>query len=108
MRETMKVLALLVALECSVISTHAESAQMPVYPDKPVRIVTSEPGGSNDFPSRLIAQGLSGPLGQNVIVDNRPSSLLGEFVARATPDGYTILAAGGTFMIGPLLQKAAY
>ena len=41
------------------------------YPIKPVRIVTFEPGGGGDFVARLIAQGISGPLGQQVIVENR-------------------------------------
>ena len=41
------------------------------YPNKPIRIVTADVGGSSDFMSRLIAQGISGSLGQPVIIDNR-------------------------------------
>ena len=41
------------------------------YPNKPIRIYTGSAGGSNDAAARLIAQGISGPLGQQVIVDNR-------------------------------------
>ena len=57
------------------------------YPTRPIRLITSGAGGGNDFMARLIAQGISGPLGQNVIVENRPSSVNGELVAKALPDG---------------------
>lgn len=42
------------------------------YPNKPICMMTGEVGGSPDYVARLIAQGISGPLGQQVIVDNRP------------------------------------
>lgn len=79
-----------------------------IYPNKPIRIVTSETGGGNDIPTRLIAQGISVPLGQNVIVENRPSSVTGELVSRAVADGYTLLVHGSNFWLGPLLQKTPY
>lgn len=79
------------------------------YPYKPVRIVTSNVGGGNDFVARLIAQGISGALGQQVIVENRAISVIpGETVAKALPDGYTLLVAGGSFWIAPLIQKTPY
>ena len=78
------------------------------YPNKPIRIVTSPPGGGQDFAARLIVQGVSGPLGQQIIVENRPSNLLGEIVAKAPSDGYTLLLAGTSFMIDPLLKKTPY
>ncbi len=75
------------------------------YPSKPVRIVTSEVGGGNDFIARLMAPGLTGRLGQQVIIDNRPSGVIpGSTVSKAPPDGYTLLVYGGTFWLGPLLQ----
>ncbi len=78
------------------------------YPTKPVRIVTSLPGGNGDFISRLIALGISGPLGQQVIVDNRPGgNIQGEIVSRAPPDGYTLLHSGTTLWLGPFLQDHA-
>ena len=59
--------------------------------------------------ARLIAQGISGPLGQPVIVDNRASGIIpGEIVAKAPPDGYTLLVGGGSLWIAPLLQKTPY
>ncbi len=78
------------------------------YPNRPVRIVTGEPGGTNDFVARLLAQGLTKGLGQNVIIENRPSNLIGEVVAKAPADGYTLLVAGATFVTVPLLQKTPY
>jgi len=78
------------------------------YPVRPVRIITSPAGGGNDFPARLIARGISGALGQQVIVDNRPAILAPEIVAKATPDGYTVLVAGSVHWIGPLVEKVSY
>jgi len=71
------------------------------YPNKPVRIVTNEPGGGPDFVARLIAAGISGPLGQPVIVENHPGSIMDEIVAHASPDGYTLLL-GERFLAGHL------
>lgn len=79
-----------------------------VYPNKAVRIVTSPAGGGNDFPARLVAQGISAGLGQQVIVDNRPTVLIGEIVAKAPPDGYTLLVSGSPHWIGPLLEPTSY
>jgi len=81
-----------------------------VFPGKqPIRIITSAPGGSSDFVARQIALAISEPLGQQVIVDNRAAGNIPiEAVYRAPPDGYTVLVAGGSFWIVPLLQKTAY
>jgi tripartite-type tricarboxylate transporter receptor subunit TctC len=79
------------------------------YPTKPVRIVTAAAGGSPDFVSRVIAQGISGPLGQQVIVDNRSSGIIpAEIVARAPPDGHTLLVTSNVLWIVTLMQKASY
>ena len=79
------------------------------YPSKPVRIVTAAAGGSPDFVSRMIAQGISGPLGQQVIVDNRSSGIIpAEIVARAPPDGYTLLVTSNVLWIVTLMQKTPY
>ena len=53
------------------------------YPAKPIRIVTSPAGGGNDFPARLIARALSGPLGQQIVVDNRATILIADIVRQA-------------------------
>ena len=78
------------------------------FPNKPIRIVTSAIGGGNDTTARVVAQWLSGPLGQQVIVENRTSLLAAEAVAKAPPDGYTMLFAGSSFATLPLLQTAGY
>ena len=90
-----------------VLGMGAPSAQD--YPNKIIRIVTSAAGGGSDFTSRQIAQRISGPLGQQVIVENRGSGIvLYEFLAKAPPDGYGLVVTGSTFWILPLLQKVPY
>ena len=75
-------------------------AQMPpAYPFKPVRIINPfSPGGSLDLVARLLAKSLSGDLGQQFIVENRPGaggSIGIELVAKSAADGYTLLIALG-------------
>jgi tripartite-type tricarboxylate transporter receptor subunit TctC len=78
------------------------------YPARPIRIVTSPVGGGNDFPARLIALAIAGPLGQQIVVDNRPTVLIADIVAKSPPDGYTLLLTGSAHWIGPLLEKVNY
>ena len=86
----------------------AAAAQGQEYPNKPIRIVTSTPGGGNDYAARIISVGIAGLLGQQVIVDNRGGELAPEIVSKAAPDGYTLLVAGSSMWIGPLIRKAAW
>jgi tripartite-type tricarboxylate transporter receptor subunit TctC len=58
--------------------------------------------------ARLVARALSGSLGQQVIVDNRPTVLIADLVAKAAPDGYTLLITGSAHWIGPLIDKTSY
>jgi tripartite-type tricarboxylate transporter receptor subunit TctC len=73
----------------------------PSYPAKPVRLVVPyTPGASNDTLSRATAASMSPLLGQNIVIDNRPGAggMIGaEHVARAEPDGYTILNVQASF-----------
>lgn len=79
------------------------------YPNRPIRFVTSAVGGGNDFAARLIAQGLTERLGQQVIVDNRGGTHVPQnTVAKATPDGHTVLVQNNTVWVAPLLEKTAY
>src|SRR5688572_19195947 len=81
------------------------------YPNKPIRVITSAAGSGSDFVVRLIAhgaQGLSERLGQPVIVDNFPTSVIAETMARAMPDGYTVLVIGSSFWTASLFQKLSY
>jgi len=88
----------------------AASAHGQTYPTRVIRLVCPyPPGGPADVMGRLIAQILTTSLGQQVIVENRPgagSTLAGREVARAEPDGYTLLvASAATLAIGPALYK---
>jgi tripartite-type tricarboxylate transporter receptor subunit TctC len=80
------------------------------YPSRPVRwVVPFPPGASNDIIARLIGQKLTDAWGQQFVVDNRPGaggSLGAETVAKATPDGYTLLLANpGPNVNNPLMRK---
>ncbi len=75
------------------------------FPLKPIRLLTSAAGGGTDFAARLIAQGLTASMGMQVVVDNRPSGLvIGEIVARAAPDGYTMFLNGSAFWLQPFVH----
>jgi tripartite-type tricarboxylate transporter receptor subunit TctC len=78
------------------------------YPVKPVRIITLAAGGGSDFTSRQISQGIAGPLGQPVVIDNRTGVQASEAVSKSAPDGYTLLVSGASIWIFPLLQRAPY
>ncbi len=82
-------------------------AQQP-YPSKVIRIIVPlVPGGSTNNITRMVADKLKENVGQPVIVENRPggNSILGsELVARAAPDGYTLLVNSGTHVILPLVE----
>jgi tripartite-type tricarboxylate transporter receptor subunit TctC len=73
----------------------AAAAQAQGYPSKPIRwIVPYTGGGITDVVTRIVTQKMSGPLGQPIVVDNRPgaNSILGsDLAAKAAPDGYTML-----------------
>ena len=95
--------------------TCAEAAQRPApdagqnYPTKPIRVIVPQaPGGSNDIMARYIGGQLSERIGRQVVVDNRPGAegMIGtEIVARAIPDGYTLLMASRAFTMNPAVVK---
>ena len=80
------------------------------YPTRTVRLVVGfPPGGSADIVARLVAQALTERMGQTFIIDNKPgagSNLGAETVARAEPDGYTLMAESVSNAINPTLQEA--
>jgi tripartite-type tricarboxylate transporter receptor subunit TctC len=88
-------------------AAHAQSAAP--YPVRPIRIVVPQSAGaSTDLTARLIGQKLNVVFGQPVIVDNRPGagSIIGtDLVAKATPDGYTLLVVASSITLNPTLHK---
>src|SRR5262245_2794197 len=77
------------------------------FPSKPIRILTSGAGGSSDFASRRIAQGLTESPALQVIVDNRGRPSI-EAVRLSPPDGYNLLLDGASFWIAPLVESVPY
>lgn len=82
------------------------------WPTKPVRIVVPyTPGGGIDTVARVLAQKLTEQIGTSVLVENRPGAagVVGsEIVARAAPDGHTLLASATEFGINPAVRKLPY
>ena len=99
---------LLIACGC-ITAIYLVDAAEPVYPSRPIRMVIPfAPGASNDITARLIAPRLSEALGSSVVVDNRGGAggVLGaDLVAKAQPDGYTLLMGSpGPLTVNPVLM----
>lgn len=111
----MKLAWLALSLYCAITGTAAaQSDSVAGFPSKPIRwIVGFAPGASNDLIARTVAVRLTEIWGRQIIIDNRPGAggmIGGEIVARAAPDGYTVLLATGGPNIGNTLlsKKPAY
>lgn len=90
---------------CSALTAHA---QQPTYPQKPIRLVAStQPGSQPDGIARMLANEMSKQWGKPVVVDNRPAAngvLAATTVAKATPDGHTLLYVLPQFQISSAMQ----
>jgi tripartite-type tricarboxylate transporter receptor subunit TctC len=93
----MSVKSFIASLALGMLSAHAAMAQTgaPVFPSKPIKIVVPfGAGGVADLTARIVAQKLAESLGQPVVIDNKPGAggvVAGDTVAKAAPDGYTLL-----------------
>jgi tripartite-type tricarboxylate transporter receptor subunit TctC len=98
---------LLVAACCTPSWLYAQGA----FPSRPLKIVVPTTAGGNlDLVARLMAERLAGPLGQNVLVENRvgaSSSIGTRYVGQSAPDGHTILMMGNTFASTPFIMTGA-
>ena len=88
-------------------------ANAQTYPSRPVRIIVGfTPGGAPDITARIMADKLSVGLGQTVVVENRPGAngnVAGDSVAKAQPDGYTLLLGNDTMLVvNPHLYKMQF
>ena len=100
----------LLTLSAAISSAHAQSAN---YPSRPVRLVVPfAAGGTNDLLGRIVAEKFSEKLGQPFVADNRAgaNTVVGsEIVARATPDGHTLLIVSASIAVNPsLVRKLPY
>lgn len=100
------------AVSCATVMLLAfagAAAHAQTYPAKPIRMLVAFPaGGSADIVARLLSQRLSESVGQNFIVDNRPGAggnLAFDALAKADPDGYTILNSTPGIVINPHLYR---
>ncbi|HSE00858.1 MAG TPA: tripartite tricarboxylate transporter substrate binding protein [Burkholderiales bacterium] len=105
--------ALLVACAACSLTFDPGGATAQTYPVRPIRVVVPyAPGGATDLTARLVGQKMQEAMKQNVLVDNRPGAggVIGaDLVAKAAPDGYTVLIAVPAEMaILPHLQKMPY
>ena len=103
----MRIEVILAALALAAAPTFATAAET-VFPDRPIRMLVPYPaGGSLDLPGPAVGIKFSEATGQQLVLDNRGGAgglIAGEIVARATPDGYTlILASNGQVSIAPAL-----
>ncbi len=96
---------------CATLAASASGlTQGQALAERPIRIVTAAPGGGADVVARIFAQGLTAELGRQAIVDNRGGfvTIPAGIVAKANPDGHTVLLYPGTLWIAPLLRRVDY
>lgn len=95
---------------CIVLTAFTSHGVTQVYPDRPIRIIVPfSPGGGTDTFGRIFGQKLQERLGQSVVVENRPGAagnIGADAVAKANPDGYTLLLAQDSLAIVPWLSKS--
>jgi tripartite-type tricarboxylate transporter receptor subunit TctC len=103
----MKMIARVLALGFGLLLAGAVHAQVPSYPNRPVRLVVPfAPGGVVDVMARILAQKLGEAMGQSFYIENHGGAggnIGTNIVARAEPDGHTILVVSSSFVLNPSL-----
>ncbi len=104
----MKALHFIVSILACTIAPGIQAGERE-FPQRPVRIVVpAAPGGTADIIARILGPGLNAALGQPVVIDNRPGAgtVIGtELVAKAAPDGHTLLLPAAAHSINPVLMR---
>jgi tripartite-type tricarboxylate transporter receptor subunit TctC len=94
------------------LAQSASTSSGQAYPYKPIRFVVGfQPGGGVDMSARTVGQPLSVSLGQSIVVDNRPGAagnIAAGYVAKATPDGYTLLMSNSTIASPTLFRNLPF
>ncbi|PQA81833.1 tripartite tricarboxylate transporter receptor protein [Limnohabitans sp. TS-CS-82] len=103
----------LLALSLAVVASASSLAQTPAFPTKTIKIVVpNAAGGAADITARTVGQKLAEALGQAVVIENKPSAggiVAGEMVARAEPDGHTmLLISSGTAVSASLFKSLPF
>jgi tripartite-type tricarboxylate transporter receptor subunit TctC len=103
----------LLALSLALVSSASSLAQTPAFPTKTIKIVVpNAAGGAADITARTVGQKLAEALGQAVVIENKPSAggiVAGEMVARAEPDGHTmLLISSGTAVSASLFKSLPF
>jgi tripartite-type tricarboxylate transporter receptor subunit TctC len=95
---------LITAIGAAALTVHPALRAQSAWPQRPITLVVpSAPGGTTDFTARLVADSLQRALGQPVVIDNKPGAsgnIGNQFVAKARPDGNTLLVAYSGFQVG--------
>ena len=101
------IFALIALAQIAALDAYAQAK----FPTRPVRIVTVGAGSQNDILARLIAPKLSEQWGQPVVIENRTGAggaMAANTVAKATPDGYTVLMLSNQFAIGAAVHAKVF
>jgi len=103
-----RILTIVVGLAATAAMAAQQGPSPTGYPSRPIRLVVPfAPGGTNDIIARIVGDKLTERLGQPFVIDNRggANSVVGsEIVARATPDGHTLLIVAAGFAVNPSLR----